>query len=500
MASSLTKDSVRPGTPGSEKTFFGHPRGLATLFMTEMWERFSFYGMRALLVLYLVAPASKGGLAFAAATGAAIYSVYNATVYLLAVPGGWFADRVWGPRKTVAVGGTIIMIGHFLLAVPLQASFFVGLVFIAVGSGLLKANISTMVGHLYPDRNDARRDGAFTVFYMGINLGAFVAPLLIGWVADVTNWHFGFALAGVGMALGLVQYLLGTRHLSAISDEVSQPMDATERTALLKKTGLWAAAAAVFYGVVAASGSFTIDWVLWPLSLLGLALPAFYFTRMRRDQELTADDKSKISGYVWFFVVAAIFWMIYDQSGSTLSLFASDHTANKLWGFGFPASWFQSLNPLFVMALAPVIAALWIKLRERNPSTTVKFALGLIGIGVSFGVMMMAMGAASGDAKVTPLWLCMVYLIQTVAELCLSPVGLSVTTKLAPQKYASQMMGLWFLAVTAGDCLAALTQLVIGDAFLSTTSFAIQGAIAALGGLGFIAYRKKVIALMGDVR
>ncbi|MGW1054102.1 peptide MFS transporter [Streptomyces sp. NPDC001118] len=500
MASSLTKDSVRPGTPGSEKTFFGHPRGLATLFMTEMWERFSFYGMRALLVLYLVAPASKGGLAFAAATGAAIYSVYNATVYLLAMPGGWIGDRLWGPRKTVAVAGTIIMIGHFLLAVPVKATFFVGLVFIAVGSGLLKANISTMVGHLYPDRNDARRDGAFTVFYMGINLGAFVAPLLIGWVADVTNWHVGFALAGVGMALGLAQYLLGTRHLSPISSEVPQPVDAAERTALLKKAGLSVAAAAVFYGIVAATGSFTIDWVLWPLSLAGLALPAFYFTRMRRDKDLTADDKSKITGYVWFFVVAAVFWMIYDQSGSTLNLFASDHTSNKLWGFGFPASWFQSLNPLFVMALAPVIAALWIKLGRRNPSTTLKFALGLIGIGVSFGVMMLAMATATGDAKVTPLWLCTVYLIQTVAELCLSPVGLSVTTKLAPQKYASQMMGLWFLAVTAGDCLAALTQLLIGDSFLSTTSFAIQGAVAALGGLGFVAYRKKVIALMGDVR
>ncbi|OLZ67697.1 MFS transporter [Streptomyces sp. IMTB 2501] len=499
MASSLTKDSVRPGTPGSEKTFFGHPRGLATLFMTEMWERFSFYGMRALLVLYLVAPASKGGLAFAAATGAAIYSVYNATVYLLAMPGGWIGDRLWGPRKTVAIAGTIIMIGHFLLAVPVKASFFVGLVFIAVGSGLLKANISTMVGHLYPDRNDARRDGAFTVFYMGINLGAFVAPLLIGWVADATNWHFGFALAGVGMALGLTQYVLGTRHLSPISSEVPQPVDAAERSALLKKAGLWAAAAAVFYGVVVATGSFTIDWVLWPLSLAGLALPAFYFTRMRRDKDLTADDKSKITGYVWFFVVAAVFWMIYDQSGSTLNLFASDHTANKLWSFGFPASWFQSLNPLFVMALAPVIAALWIKLGRRNPSTTVKFALGLFGIGVSFGVMMLAMASASGNAKVTPLWLCSVYLIQTVAELCLSPVGLSVTTKLAPQKYASQMMGLWFLAVTAGDCLAALTQLAIGDSFLSTTSFAIQGVIAAVGGLGFIAYRKKVIRLMGDV-
>lgn len=206
-----------------------------------------------------------------------------------------------------------------------------------------------------------------------------------------------------------------------------------------------------------------------------------------------------MTGYIWFFVVAAVFWMIYDQSGSTLTVFASEHTASKLWGFHFPESWFQSLNPLFVMALAPVFALLWVTLRRKNPSTTVKFALGLVGIGVSFIVMMLAQAAASGDVKVTPLWLAVVYLIQTTAELCLSPVGLSVTTKLAPVKYASQMMGLWFLAVTAGDCVAAILQLVIGNAFLSETSFAIQGGVALAAGVAFVLYRKRVISLMGDV-
>ncbi|GAA1917888.1 peptide MFS transporter [Streptantibioticus ferralitis] len=500
MASSLTKDAAAQATPANGgKTFFGHPRGLATLFMTEMWERFSFYGMRALLVLYLVAPASKGGLAFAAATGAAIYSVYNATVYLLAMPGGWIADRLWGPRKTVAVAGTIIMIGHFLLAVPFEASFFVGLVFIAVGSGLLKANISTMVGHLYPDRNDPRRDGAFTIFYMGINLGAFAAPLVIGTVGQSVNWHLGFALAGVGMALGLGQFLLGTRHLAEESSVVPAPLRAEERTALLKKASLWSGAAVVFYAIVVATGSFTINWALWPLSLAGLALPAWYFVKIRRDKDITADEKSKVTGYIWFFIAAAVFWMIYDQSGSTLTVFASDNTASKLFGFNFPSSWFQSLNPLYIMALAPFVAMLWIKLRDRNPSTTVKFAYGLIGIGASFGVMMLAQAAAAGGAKVTPLWLAMVYLVQTVAELCLSPVGLSVTTKLAPAKYAGQMMGLWFLAVTAGDCTAAIIQLVAGNAFLSEASFAIQGAVAVLAGVAVVIWRKRIINLMGDV-
>ncbi|MDX3239855.1 oligopeptide:H+ symporter [Streptomyces sp. ME03-5709C] len=500
MASSLTKDAAPQGTPANGgTTFFGHPRGLATLFMTETWERFSYYGMRALLVLYLTASVPNGGLGMKAATAGAIYSVYTATVYLLAMPGGWFADRLWGPRRTVAIGGAIIMIGHFLLAVPVKASFFVGLVLIAVGSGLLKSNISTMVGQLYPDRNDPRRDGGFTIFYIGINLGAFLAPLAIGTVGQQVDWHLGFAMAGVGMGLGLAQFLIGTKHLAPVSSVVPTPLDAAERAGLLKKALIWLAAAVVFYGVVTFTGHFTINWVLWPLSLLGLALPAYYFTRIRRDQELTPDEKTKVGGYIWFFVVAAVFWMIYDQSGSTLTVFASEHTASTLWGFGFPASWFQSLNPLFVMALAPVFAALWTTLRRRNPSTTVKFALGVAGIGVSFVVMMLAQAAASGDVKVTPLWLAVVYLIQTAAELCLSPVGLSVTTKLAPVKYASQMMGLWFLAVTAGDCVAAILQLVIGDAFLSETSFAVQGVVALAAGAGFALYRKRVVRLMGDV-
>jgi POT family proton-dependent oligopeptide transporter len=501
MASNLEKGAASQGAPvASGKTFFGHPRGLATLFMTEMWERFSYYGMRALLTLYLIAAPADGGLGFEPATAAAIYSVYTATVYLLALPGGWIADRLWGPRRTVAIAGVVIMTGHFLLAVPFEASFFVGLVFIAVGSGLLKSNISTMVGHLYPDRNDPRRDAGFTLFYIGINLGAFLAPLAIGTVGQRVDWHLGFAMAGVGMALGLGQFLLGSRTLAPVSSQVPAPLAAADQAALLKKALLWLVPAVACYGVVTFTGHFTINWVLWPLSLFGLALPAFYFLRMRRDQELTGDEKAKLAGYIWFFLAAAVFWMIYDQSGSTLTVFAEHDTSTKLLGIDFPASWFQSLNPLFVMALAPVIALLWVRLGSRNPSTVVKFAYGLIGIGVSFGVMMLAQAAASGGTKVIPLWLSAVYLIQTLAELCLSPVGLSATTKLAPRKYAGQLMGLWFLAVTAGDCVAAIVQLVVGEAFLSEMSFAVQGVLAFLAGLALVALRGRVLRLMGDVR
>ncbi|MEV7601480.1 oligopeptide:H+ symporter [Kitasatospora sp. NPDC089797] len=501
MASTTRAADITSASP-SGKTFLGHPRGLATLFLSEMWERFSYYGMRALLVLYMSASVADGGLGMQLATALAVYSVYTAMVYLLALPGGWIADRFLGARKTVALGGTIIMLGHFLLAVPFTGAFFAGLVFIAVGSGLLKANISTMVGHLYDGPADPRRDGGFTIFYMGVNLGAFAAPLAIGTVGQKVDWHLGFALAGIGMALGLLQFLLGTRHLSPKSDVVTSPIGAEEKRSVFRKAGLWLAAAAVFYGVVASTGHFTVDWVVWPLSIAGLAIPVFVFAKVKRDKDLSPSEQSKMSGYIWFFVAAAVFWMIYDQSGSTLNVFAKEHTASTLFGFGFPSSWFQSLNPLYIMALAPVFAWLWVALarRSKNPSTTLKFAFGLLMIGASFMVMMLAMGAASGDTKVTPLWLAMVYLIQTVGELTLSPVGLSVTTKLAPTKYASQMVGVWFLAVTAGDCVAAIFQLVLGSKVVGGTGyFAVQGAMAILAGIALAMYRKRVVTLMGDV-
>ncbi|MET9962590.1 oligopeptide:H+ symporter [Streptomyces sp. NPDC006326] len=504
MASSLTKDTA---APASEKTFFGHPRGLATLFMTEMWERFSYYGMRALLVYYLVSGGADaatgsqgGGLAMTAATTTAIYSVYVSMVYLMAMPGGWFGDRVWGARKTVAIAGFVIMAGHLSLALPGQAMFFVGLILVAAGSGLLKANISTMVGHLYDGPEDPRRDGGFTLFYIGINLGAFVAPLVVGTVGKEHNWHLGFALAAVGMGLGLAQFLFGTKHLSPKSSEVPNPLTPQERKAVLTKVALAVAGIAVFYGAVVALGAYTLNWALVPLTLAGLFIPIAVLVRIKRDKDLSSTEQSKMTAYIWFFIAAAVFWMIYDQGGSTLSLFADDKTADTVFGLGFSATWYQSLNPLFVMALAPVFAWLWVWLSRKNqePNTIVKFAMGLVLIGASFFVFIIPMNMAGGDAKVSPMWLVSIYMIQTIGELCVSPVGLSVTTKMAPQKYASQMMGVWFLAVTAGDCITSL--LSIGGVDLNGLGIiALQAAAAALAGFAVYAYRKKVQALMGDV-
>ncbi|WP_372343864.1 peptide MFS transporter [Streptomyces sp. KL116D] len=498
MASTMTKASTVP--PAGERTFLGHPSGLAFLFLTEMWERFSFYGMRALLVLYLSAAVVDGGLGLNVATATAIYSVYNALVYLLALPGGWLGDRVWGPRKTTAVGAAIIMVGHFTLALPWSGTFYLGLGFIAAGSGLLKANISTMVGHLYPDKNDPRRDGGFSIFYIAINVGAFFAPLAIGTVGQKVDWHLGFAMAGVGMAIGLMFFLFGFRHLSPESSVTPSPMSGAEKAALWKKAAFWAALAVVFYGIVLVGSWFTVNWVLWPLTVLGLVLPVWYLVKMKRDRDLSDTEQSRVSAYIWFFVVAAMFWGIFDQSGSTLNLFANDNTANTLFGFDFPSSWFQSLNSLYVMAFAPVFAWLWLALNRRGkePSSITKFANGVFLIGLSFFVMMLAQAAASGDAKVTPLWLCAVYLIQTIGELTLSPVGLSLTTKLAPEKYGSQMMGVWFLAVTAGDSVIALLQL-IGAPTDSEYWFASQGLIAVLAGVAVFMFRRKVKPLMSGV-
>jgi POT family proton-dependent oligopeptide transporter len=507
MVSSLTKGSPGiPGAPGPAKTFFGHPRGLATLFMTEMWERFSFYGMRALLPLYLISGGTAaatgsqgGGLAMTAAMATAIYSIYLAMVYLLAMPGGWFGDRVWGPRKTTAVSASVIMLGHLTLALPGRPAFFAGLALVAIGSGLLKANISTMVGHLYDGPDDPRRDGGFTVFYMGINLGAFAAPLVIGTVGQQVNWHLGFALAAIGMGLGLTQFLLGTRHLDARSNQVPKPLSPAERTAVRRRSLLGVLAAVIFYGIVVTAGAYTMNWALVPITLAGLLIPVAVLVRIKRDRELSRAEQSKMSGYIWFFAAAAVFWMIYDQGGSTLAIFAADKTDTSVFGWSFPASWFQSVNPVLIMALAPLLAWVWLYLarKAKNPGTVVKFAAGLALVGLSFFLFLLPLAAAHGG-RVSPLWLVGIYLLQTVGELCLSPVGLSVTTKMAPARYASQMLGIWFLAVTAGDCVTGLLSLA-GVDLNKSGIVAAEAGLACLAGVALYVSRNRVKRLMGDV-
>ncbi|MEV0963349.1 MULTISPECIES: peptide MFS transporter [unclassified Streptomyces] len=500
MASSLTKDSST--TPG-EKTFFGHPRGMATLFMTEMWERFSWYGMRGILVLYLVAGVLDGPLQGREALAASIYGVYNAVVYMAAMPGGWIADRLWGARKAVLVGGIVIALGHYTLAIPSDTAFFAGLVLIAAGTGLLKPNISAMVGGLYQGQSSARRDAGFTLFYMAINIGAMAAPLAVGYLGENVNWHLGFSVAGIGMTLAVVQYVLGSRHLGDIGKEPGTPATPAERRTALRRVLLWGGLAVAALAMDVLLGTYDIEHIVNVLAVLGIVVPVVYFAAIYRNPALTAADKPKIQAFAWFFATAVLFWLIYDQSGSLLTLFADNKTDRVIGGWEFPASWYQSVNPAMVIVLAPLFATLWVKLAQRNrePSTPMKFALAMLLIGGSFAIMGLAGAAAANSetGKVTVFWLLSVYFVQTVGEMCLSPVGLSLSTKLAPQQFVGQIMGLWFLATATGNALNGwVTKLnePLGDA----AYYSMWAAVAIAAGLTFMMAGKRIRALMGDVR
>jgi POT family proton-dependent oligopeptide transporter len=439
----------------TDRSFFGHPRGLSTLFFTEMWERFSYYGMRALLILFMTASVQAGGLGFDTATAGAVYGLYTSMVYLMTLPGGWIADRWIGQRRGVLYGGILIASGHFSMAVPFLTTFYLGLVLIVIGTGLLKGNISVLVGRLYrPDDN--RRDAGFSIYYMGINLGAFLAPLVCGYLGQRVDWHLGFAAAGVGMVLGLVQYVLGARHLgdAGLAPAPGVAPQAAKRQAMT--WGLGGLAVIAVFGILIATGILPLsaaqiaEWVGW-LLLVGTVV---FFLWLYLDRSWTREERGRLYVIGVFFVSAAIFWSVFEQAGSTLNLFADRSTRTSVLGWSFPSSWFQSFNALFIIIFAPLFAWLWITLGARQPASPTKFALGLIGVGLGFLILVPAAAASTGGGQVSPMWLTMTYLTHTFAELCLSPVGLSSMTKLAPVRIASLMMGVWFLGAAVGNYIA----------------------------------------------
>jgi POT family proton-dependent oligopeptide transporter len=464
-----------PRTIEGDTRFFGHPRGLSTLFFTEMWERFSYYGMRALLILFMTAPAAAGGLGFDTARAGPIYALYVSSVYLLSVPGGWVADRVLGLRRTVFVGGVIIMSGHICLAVPSIATFYLGLVLIAVGTGLLKSNVSVLVGKLY-QRDDVRRDAGYSIYYMGINSGALIAPIITGWLAQSdsfkrilesagirpeTSWHWGFGAAAVGMFLGLVQYVLGGKHLSPdglLPVRPTDPIAAAKAERQVRLVGVVTLVLLLMLGAFALSGVAAIDaevisrnfgWVL-------IAVTVGFFAWLFLLGQWTREERKSLVVIAVLFLAATVFWMAYEQAGSTLNLFAQRSVHNRVLGHSFPASWYQSLPPLFIILFAPVFAAIWVRLGPRNPSSPAKFAIGLLLLGLGFAVMIGAATTAVSGARVSPLWLVLSYWLQTLGELCLSPVGLSAMSKLAPVRIAGLVMGVWFLALAVGNYLAGM--------------------------------------------
>ncbi len=437
--------SVKTTTP--EKELFGHPIGLYVLFFTEMWERFSYYGMRAILVLYLVAEATadNAGLGWSNGEALSLYGTYTMLVYVASIPGGVIADRLLGQRKSVLLGGLLLVAGHSILAIEQLWAFYTGLGLIISGVGMLKPNISTMVGGLYK-QGDIRRDKGFTIFYIGINVGAFLSSLIVGYVGEVYGWHYGFGLAGIGMALGLVQYLAGQKHLKHVGNYLGKSENAEEKEALKKP--------------------------------------------------LTKIEKDRVVVLFISFLLVIIFWGAFEQAGGLMNIYAKDNTNRMLMGFEVPASWFQSLNAMFIIFLGTSVAAYWAmrKLKGKISTSLFKMILGLIIMGTGFFFMSAASSQYESTGSSAMYWLVLAYLFHTIGELCISPVALSYITKLAPLKYASIMMGVYFAMTGFGNKLAG----ILGEASEKLGEFTIFTGIAAfcvVFGLLVLIFRKKLEGL-----
>ena len=481
----------------------GHPRGLTTLFFTEMWERFSYYGMRALLTLYLTK-----AMGYDEKVAATIYGAYTGSVYLMSVPGGWIADNVLGTRNAVFYGGVLIALGHFSMALPTTISFFLGLILIVLGTGLLKPNVSAVVGELYSPE-DQRRDAGFSIFYMGINLGAFIAPLICGYLGEKINWHLGFGMAGFGMTLGLIQYHLGRDRLAHVGHPPKQTSEETKRKALIGAALMAVISAAV--GVLFFGPSWITENKFWIMVGSLVVFLVWLFMSF-----LKPEEKKPVAVIVVLFVFSIIFWATFEQAGSSFTLFADRFTDRSVapWLYnllpaflqkqvvnGFPTSWYQSVNSIFLVLFAPVFSWLWLKMADRQPSSPVKFSLGLLFVGIGALLLVLASLLLVSGSKVGPWWLVGVYLSQTIGELCLSPVGLSTTTKLAPSRLTGLMMGVWFLSISFGNFFASFfasefknEQQALVGLFTKAGAWPIAAAVLLLALTPFI--RKQ----MGKVR
>lgn len=442
-----------------DTAFFGHPIGLRTLFLTEMWERMSYYGMRALLVLYMTGSLTgfNPGMGLSAIDANAIYGIYVGMVYFMVVPGGWIADNILGHQKAVLIGAIIIALGHFTLAIPIEQTFFLGLILVVLGTGLLKGNISTIVGNLY-QQNDQRRDSGYTIFYMSINIGSTLGFLICSWLGEKIGWHYGFGAAGIGMAFGVYQFI-NYRHLLGDAGMNPNEMLDSKRAKLIS----WTKRSLVLMFLVIGLGLFgmiTIDPRVFAenFAYFLTIVAGAYFIYLYGFAGLNRNEKKNLLLLFVLFIGAAAFWSGFDQSASSLSIFARDYTDLSVAGYIIPIGWLQFANPIFVVTFAPIFAGIWAHLARMNldPSLPLKFAIGLIFMALSFIVMVYAVKLAMVSAPVGMQWLLITYLLQTWGELALSPIGLSAFSKYSPKRYMGQMFGLWFLASAIGGVLAGL--------------------------------------------
>jgi POT family proton-dependent oligopeptide transporter len=463
-----------------------------------MWERFSYYGMRAILILFMTASVATGGLGFDAATAGAIFGTYVSMVYITSLPGGWLADRFLGQRRATLYGGTLIMLGHIALAVPALTTFYVGLGLVVLGTGLLKPNISTMVGGLYTPE-DERRDAGFSIYYTGINTGAFIAPLVCGWLAQSetfrgildraglepeTAWHWGFGMAAVGMFFGLLQYLSGWKHLGDAGmypAPAGGPEAAAQNRRTLRQGLLAVAGAALLLFALSATGAvrITAQGVSDALGILLILTTAGIFVWMFAAAKWTPEERRRLVVVLVLFVAATIFWSVFEQAGSTLNLFAQRSTRTEAFGVSFPPSWLQSVAPFSLVVFSPVFAWIWFRLGKRDPSSPAKFTIGLVCVALSFAILVIPGQQAEHGIRVSPLWLVATYLLHTFGELCLSPVGLSAMTRLAPARIAALTMGVWFVALSFGNYLGGRVA-GLYESFSLPQLFGVVAAFAAV--------------------
>ncbi|CAM2914985.1 peptide MFS transporter [Paenibacillus sediminis] len=454
MQTNVNRQNIVDSVP--QKGFFGHPKGLFTLFFTEFWERFSYYGMRAILVFYMYYEVSKGGLGLDQNTALAIMSIYGSLVYMSGIIGGWLADRIFGTSKAIFYGGILIMFGHLALAIPGSVTlFFVSMILIVLGTGLLKPNVSSIVGEIYSEE-DRRRDSGFSIFYMGINLGGFLSPLVVGTIQTKFNFHYGFGVAAIGMFLGLAVYVITKKkNLGIAGTYVANPLKPDEKKKVFTMIGLGIAVIAVLIAVTIPAGVLTFNSFIDLVGFLGIIIPTLYFVVMYRSRKTTEVERSRIIAYIPLFIASVMFWAIEEQGSTILASYADQRTQLDFAGIHISPAWFQSLNPLFIIVCAPIIAWVWVKLGNRQPSVPQKFSLGLLFAGLSFIVILLPAYLGGEHSLVNPLWLVLSYFIVVIGELCLSPVGLSATTKLAPAAFSAQTMSLWFLSSAAAQALNA---------------------------------------------
>ncbi|MEK5478660.1 peptide MFS transporter [Paenibacillus sp. FSL R5-0407] len=494
----LTKQKIVESVP--QRGFFGHPKGLFTLFFTEFWERFSYYGMKAILVYYMYYELSRGGLGMEESMALAIMSIYGSLVYMSGIIGGWLADRMFGASKAVFYGGILIMLGHIALAIPGSMSlFFVSMVLIVLGTGLLKPNVSSMVGELY-SKHDRRRDAGFSIFYMGINLGSFLAPLIVGTVGMDYNFHLGFGIAAVGMFLGLVIFLFTkNKNLGLAGTYVASPLSPAERKKVFRRIGVVAVLLVVIVAITIPLGLLTFESLIVIVGILGILIPTLYFIFMYRSPRTTSIERSRLIAYIPLFIAAIMFWAIQEQGSTILANYADKRTQLDFAGIHISPAWFQSLNPLFIIILAPVFAWLWIRLGKRQPTIPMKFAFGLLFAGLSFLVILLPAYFGGEEALVNPLWLVLSYFIVVLGELCLSPVGLSATTKLAPAAFSAQTMSLWFLSSAAAQAINAQIVKFYSPA-TEMAYFGVIGGVALLLSILLFTFSPKIQGYMKGIQ